>query len=220
MYINPSFSWVSSRFFCYSHSLSDRGPNIRWSRRKSINFYSPRPCPQPRWEDHLPGRLNFFRTGDCCAWYVGKRREWGMGWLWIKLWIILEHSLLSTSKVEGLKQSRYSVNGNWMQSSPTILSGWWMDFLDISGSHKLERPQQENRGADCTLRFLRTCLEAMISTYLDKLFFFLICWSFTHCWYGGKSLKKRKEKSTQKRKHILNKFKGDRTSSTESPWPT
>ena len=47
-----------------------------------------------------------------------------------------------------------------------------MDFLDISGSHKLERPQQENRGADCTLRFLRTCLEAMISTYLDKLFFF------------------------------------------------
>ena len=54
MYINPSFSWVSSRFFlCYSHSLSDRGPNIRWSRRKSINFYSPRSCPQPRWEDHL-----------------------------------------------------------------------------------------------------------------------------------------------------------------------
>lgn len=89
--LTPIFDGEMPHLFA---SQSRWGPNIRWSRRKSINFYSPRPCPQPRSSPRLNGIMVH-----------------SYGWF--------PHSLLSFGKLADQKNICHSVNdGNWMQSAP------------------------------------------------------------------------------------------------------
>ena len=69
MYINPSFSWVSSRFFfvLFTQSFRPR-PQHQMVTAKVDQFLQSSLLSAAKMGRSSPtGWLNFFRTGDCCA---------------------------------------------------------------------------------------------------------------------------------------------------------